>query len=75
MTNPARSINGKKANSTRSRRARQGKYPSTMQKLAERKLITYGVKALNKAELELLSQHPYFTGGQRSEYAILAKSL
>lgn len=64
-----------KAGSTRSRRARQGKYPTASQQLAERKLITYGVKALSKAELEHLSQHPYFTGGQRSEYAILAAAL
>lgn len=74
MTHQAATL-AQKAGSTRSRRARQGKYPSTSQKLAERKLISYGVKALNKAELEHLSQHPYFTGGQRSEYAILAKSL
>lgn len=62
-----------RANSTRERRRAQGKYPTVMQEAAARKMISYGIKSLSAVELEHLSKHPHFTGGQRSEYAILAK--
>lgn len=63
------------AQSTRQRRQAAGKYPTVAQKAAARKLISFGIVALSADELETLSKHPYFTGGQRSEYAIRAKQL
>lgn len=74
MTHQAATL-AQKAGSTRSRRAKAGKYPTASQKLAERKLINQGITVLTRDELETLSTHPFFTVSQRNNFAALAAAL
>jgi hypothetical protein len=61
-----------RAQQTRRRRQAAGRYASTAQIAAFKRMMAVGNAGLTKDELTVLSHHPYLLPRQRDEYAALA---